>query len=113
VTCVFSSRAGPDCFPGSSSQLPGHAAVREEPSCSARSRVAARTNELDADERRRIIGSEEGSFVLVVGVVGVPRRVVGGVVSQAPMGEREELLGGALPAGPTSGGFLVELSVPT
>jgi hypothetical protein len=28
----------------------------------ARSRAAARTNELDADERRRIIGSEEGSF---------------------------------------------------
>jgi hypothetical protein len=36
-----------------------HVAVREGSSWSARSRAAARTNELDADERRRIIGSEE------------------------------------------------------
>jgi len=56
-------RAGPDCFPGSSSQLPDHAAVWEVSSWSARSRVAARTNELGADERRRIIGSEEGSLL--------------------------------------------------
>jgi hypothetical protein len=34
-------------------------AVLEGSCCSARSRVAARTNELDTDERRLIIGSEE------------------------------------------------------
>jgi hypothetical protein len=34
----------------------GHAAVREESSWSARSRAAARTNELDADERRTADG---------------------------------------------------------
>src|SRR5262249_28678660 len=39
-----------------------HVAVREGSCWSARSRVAARTNELDADERRRIIESEEESF---------------------------------------------------
>ena len=38
--------------------------MREESSWSARSRAAARTNELDADERRTIMDSEEGSFVL-------------------------------------------------
>ena len=42
--------------------LPGHAAVLEGSCWSARSRGAARTNELDAGERRLIIGSEEGSF---------------------------------------------------
>src|SRR6266699_2437566 len=40
--------------------LPGHAAVLEGSCWSARSRGAARTNELDAGERRLIIGSEEG-----------------------------------------------------
>jgi hypothetical protein len=45
------------------SQLPGHTAAREGSSgISARSRAAARTNELEADERRRIVESEEGSF---------------------------------------------------
>jgi hypothetical protein len=39
--------------------------VLEESCWSARSRGAARTNELDADERRLIIGSEEDPFVLV------------------------------------------------
>ena len=39
-----------------------YVAVREGSSWSARSRVAARTNELDADERRTIIGGEEESF---------------------------------------------------
>jgi hypothetical protein len=33
---------------------------------SAHSRVAARTNELDADERRLIIGSEEDPSLLVL-----------------------------------------------
>jgi len=41
---------------------PVQVAVLEESSWSARSRVAARTNELDADERRTIMDSEEGSF---------------------------------------------------
>ena len=47
----------------------------EGSSWSARSRVAARTNELDADERRRIIGSGEEPFVLACekGVVCCPR----------------------------------------
>jgi hypothetical protein len=40
----------------------GHAAAQEGSCWSARSREAARTNELDADERRLIIGSEEGSI---------------------------------------------------
>jgi hypothetical protein len=43
-----------------------HVAVREGSSWSARSRAAARTNELDADERRTIMDSEEGPFVLVI-----------------------------------------------
>ena len=42
-----------------------YVAVRERSRWSARSRVAARTNELDADERRTIMDSEEGPFVLV------------------------------------------------
>jgi len=45
-----------------------YVAVREGSSWSARSRAAARTNELDADERRTIMDSEEGCpFVLVYG----------------------------------------------
>src|SRR5215831_3789536 len=40
----------------------GHVAVLEGSCWSARSRAAVRTNELDADERRLIIGSGEGSF---------------------------------------------------
>jgi hypothetical protein len=45
-----------------SRSCPIYAAVREGSNWSARSRAAARTNELDADERRRIIGSEEEPF---------------------------------------------------
>jgi len=42
---------------------------------SARSRAAARTNELEADERRRIIESGEGPFMLAFeGCVVVPGR---------------------------------------
>ena len=41
---------------------PGLAVVRAESSWSARSRAAARTNELDAGKRRKIVESEEGSF---------------------------------------------------
>ena len=55
---------------------PGHAAVRAESCWSARSRAAARTNELDAAKRWHIIGSEEGFLVVffervVLGVPGV------------------------------------------
>ena len=48
--------------------------MREGSSWSARSRAAARTNELDADQRRRIIGSGERiPFVLACeGRVAVP-----------------------------------------
>ena len=41
-----------------------HVAVREGSSWGARSRAAARTNELDAGERRRVMRSGEGPFVL-------------------------------------------------
>src|SRR5262249_16693032 len=40
------------------------AAAREESSWSARSRAAARTNELDAGERREILEGEEGFFAV-------------------------------------------------
>jgi hypothetical protein len=52
VTRLVSLGWGLTVYLGSSSQLPGYVAVWEG-SCSARSRAAARTNELDADERRR------------------------------------------------------------
>jgi hypothetical protein len=54
----------------SSSQLPGLPAVPQESSCSARSRAAARTNELDAGKRREIIEGEEGP-VCGSGLLGV------------------------------------------
>ena len=63
VTCVFSSGLGLTVF----RDLPR--SCRITPLCgrcqagAPRSRVAARTNELGADERRRIIGSEEGSLL--------------------------------------------------
>jgi hypothetical protein len=46
-----------------------HVAVREGSSWSARSRAAARTNELDADERRRIMRSGEDLSCWVLRVV--------------------------------------------
>jgi hypothetical protein len=87
VTCMVSPGPGPDCSSGSFSQLPGHVALRKGSCWSARSRVAARTNELDADERRGIIGGEEESFPvwLYGGSCAVPGGVAGGVVSQAPI----------------------------
>jgi hypothetical protein len=70
--------------------------VWEGSSWSARSRAAARTNELDADERRVIIDSGEGSFVLgYEGVVVVPG-VAGGVVSQAPIRRPAGVLAGVM-----------------
>ena len=53
-------RAGLTVLLCPSSQLPGPAAARPGSSWSARSRAAARTNELDAGERREIIGGGEG-----------------------------------------------------
>jgi hypothetical protein len=58
TTCC--RRAWPDCSSGSSSQLRGLPAVLEESSWSARSRVAARANELDAGKRWEIIEGAEG-----------------------------------------------------
>jgi len=68
-----------------------------------RSRAAARTNELDAGERRRIIGSEEGSVRAVVKGRGVPRFVAGGVVSQAPIRRLAGVLAGAMAMCPGTG----------
>jgi hypothetical protein len=85
---VYRRRPGwSDRSSGSSSQLPVCVAAREVSCWSARSRVAARTNELDADERRLIVGSGEGSFRwLCDGWWSVfPGCVAGGVVSQAPI----------------------------
>ena len=42
-------------------RCPGSAAAAEESSWSARSRAAARTNELDSGKRRKIIEGEEGA----------------------------------------------------
>ena len=55
-------RAGLTILLDPSSQLPGSCSPRGQGSSwSARSRVAARTNELDAGERRKIIEGEEGT----------------------------------------------------
>ena len=61
MTTCCCRRGWADCSSGSSSQLPGLAAAREESSWSARSRAAARTNELDAGKRREIIEGEKGA----------------------------------------------------
>ena len=53
-------RAGLTVLLDPSSQLPGPAAARPGSSWSARSRAAARTNELDAGKRRKIIEGGEG-----------------------------------------------------
>ena len=77
-----------------SSQLPGSCrrVVRGPagaPAACAPGRARARTNELDAGERRPMIGSEEepaGCGVAGLGpVAGSPGCVVGGVVSHAPI----------------------------
>ena len=94
VTC--GSRAaglGDDCCCGFSSSLPVVPSRGPGSSWSARSRVAARTNELDAGERRPMIGSEEepsGSGCRGrAGWVGFPGDVLaGGVVSHAPIRHR-------------------------
>lgn len=79
---------------GSSSQLPVTPPCWRSPA-GARSRVAARTNELDSDERRTIMGSEEGFLRagLCRGSCVFPG-VAGGVVSQAPIRRRAGVAGG-------------------
>ena len=85
VTCVLSS-GWPDYSSGSSSQLPGlRCRVGGGPVGAPAAGVAARTNELDADERRRIIGSGEGFLSCWWWGRWRSRRMVGGVVSQAPI----------------------------
>src|SRR5205807_6349832 len=83
-------RAGLTVLLCPSSQLPGPAAARPGSSWSARSRAAARTNELDAGERRKIIEGEEGVWLRLAcqGSRAGSRRVAGGVVSQAPIRRR-------------------------
>ncbi len=72
MTCVFSSGLGLTVFRIFLAAAGSRRCVGGV-SWSARSSVAARTNELDADERRRIIGSEEGFLSCWWrGVVGVP-----------------------------------------
>jgi len=54
-----------DCSSGSFLAAARSAAARPGSSWSARSRAAARTNELDAGKRRKIIKCEEGSYYVV------------------------------------------------
>ena len=77
--------------------------MREGSSWSARSRAAARTNELDAGERRTIIDSEEEALRAgLSGVVVVPG-VAGGVVSQAPIRRPAGVRAGAMTICPGTG----------
>ena len=87
VAFAWCRRAGPDCSSGSSSQLPGLPAAPEGSSWSARSRAAARTNDLEAGQRRKIIGERGRSLrgVVYAGSRMWSRGVAGGVVSQAPI----------------------------
>jgi hypothetical protein len=56
VTCVVVAGLGLTVVRDLPRGCPVYVAVWEESCWSARSRAAARTNELDADERRQIIG---------------------------------------------------------
>ena len=90
-----------------SSQLPGVFSPRGQGSSwSARSRAAARTNELDAGKRRKIIEGEEGGLVadwLMRGSCACSRRVAGGVVSQAPIRRRASMRAAAMTMYPGPG----------
>ena len=73
-------------------------------SWSARSRAAARTNELDAGKRREILEGEEG--LVAVGLSGSragSRCVAGGVVSQAPIRRRASVRAAAMTICPGTG----------
>ena len=78
--------------------------MRAESSWSARSRAAARTNELYAGKRRKILESEEGSFRgWLVGVVCWFPVLAGGVVSQAPIRRRASVRAAAMTMCPGTG----------
>ena len=72
---------------------------------SARSRAAARTNELDAGKRRKIVGGGEGFGCgwLIRGRVPGSRCVAGGVVSQAPIRRRASVRAAAMTMCPGPG----------
>jgi len=63
TTCCCRPGAGLTILRGLPRRCPGSAAAAEESSWSARSRAAARTNELDAGKRRKIIEGEEGGWL--------------------------------------------------
>jgi hypothetical protein len=65
-----------------------HVAVLEGSSWSARSRAAARTNEVEVGDRRRIMRSGEDSFLLRFEGRGAVAGVAGGVVWLAPIRRR-------------------------
>ena len=98
-------RAGLTVLLDPSSQLPGPAAARPGSSWSARSRAAARTNELDAGKRRKIIEGEEGGWLRLdcQGSRAGSRCVAGGVVSQAPIRRRAGVRAAAMTMCPGPG----------
>jgi len=74
------ARAGLTILLGPSSQLPGLPPRGQGSGWSARSRAAARTNELDAGKRQEILKSEEGWLRLdCQGSCAGSRCVAGGV----------------------------------
>jgi hypothetical protein len=99
-------RAGLTVLLDPSSQLPGSSCRAAGGSgWSARSRAAARTNELDAGKRRKIIGGGEG-FVCGLAYAGSragSRCVAGGVVSQAPIRRRASVRAAAMTMCPGPG----------
>src|SRR4029077_18768901 len=74
-------------------------------SWSARSRAAARTNELDAGKRREIIEGGGGSFAVWLMRVRVlfPGALASGVVSQAPIRRRASVRAAAMTMCPGTG----------
>jgi hypothetical protein len=76
-------------------------AARPGSSWSARSRAAARTNELDAGKRREILGGGEGFGY--AGSRAGSRCVAGGVVSQAPIRRRAGVRAAAMTMCPGPG----------
>jgi hypothetical protein len=98
-------RAGLIILLDPSSQLPGLLAARPGSGWSARSRAAARTNELDAGKRRKIIGGGEGLGCgwACQGSCACSRCVAGGVVSQAPIRRRASVRAAAMTMCPGPG----------
>ena len=77
--------------------------MRAESSWSARSRAAARTNELYAGKRRKTIEGEEGSYCGLAVWAGCSRCVAGGVVWQAPIRRRASVRAAAMTMCPGTG----------